>query len=268
MSVPITAEDVSSRLLNFPHDRYLYIGGFMRSVALAAGTLVLLKIVLDFKKYGPRLLPWIASLLATLVTLMTWGRGVLLTNSRANMLDAIIPTLMGVTEFCLFAILLPREQLIDQKPGTDNNMEPWYRWFLVLATHTLLAVFLVLNRIFQTNVQNDFEQTLHPLAKEYIGWMWGDIIGAAVSTVIFAAIGISLIKRAPRTKDDGKGYERRYARFAIVPILIFAFVIFMAENQRQWADDFVSSHNGKVITPEPAASPTPSANNNSQTTTR
>src|SRR2546421_715740 len=141
MSEPLNIDTVSTRLTNFPHDRYLYIGGFMRSVALAAGTLVLIKIALDFKNYRPRLLPWVAALLATMVTLLTWGRGILLTNARANVLDAIIPTLMGITEFCLFAILLPQENLSDQKPATEQKFEPWYLWFLVLAIHTLLAVF-------------------------------------------------------------------------------------------------------------------------------
>src|SRR6266487_3856601 len=99
MSSTLTVEQLQIRLSQFPHDQYLYIGGFMRSVALAAGTLVLMEILLQFRRYGVRLLPWTVAFGAILVTLTTWGRGVLLTNSRANVFDAILPILMGITEF-------------------------------------------------------------------------------------------------------------------------------------------------------------------------
>src|SRR5713101_4187506 len=98
MSSQLQLSDLASRLNNFPHDRYLYIGGFMRSVAWAAGTIVLLHILRNFPKYFPRLLPWALSFVATMLTLTTWGRGILLTNSRANKWDSFFPMFMGITE--------------------------------------------------------------------------------------------------------------------------------------------------------------------------
>lgn len=126
MSSTLTVDDIANRLTNFPHDRYLYIGGFMRSVAWAAGTIVLLRILRSDKKYWPRLLPWVGSFLATMVTLMTWGRGILLTNSSANVWDSVFPTLMGIVEFCLFAVLAPPQgpEFREEEPY-HLRVDPW-----------------------------------------------------------------------------------------------------------------------------------------------
>src|SRR6266850_4970419 len=154
MSSQLKVADLAHRLNSFPYDRYLYIGSFMRSVAWAAGTIVLLAILRNRTIYLPRLLPWIVSFLATMVTLMTWGRGVLFTNSRANLWDSILPTLMGILEFCLFAVLAPPELFGGDTSANAfdsatllgrvfNNLNAWHFWFFVLAAHSSVAVALV-----------------------------------------------------------------------------------------------------------------------------
>jgi hypothetical protein len=248
MSSPITVQEVAVRLGTFPHDNYLYIGGIMRSVAWAAGTIVLLKILLNFKKYGLRLLPWIASLLATVVTVTTWGRGVLLTNSRASLGDVFLPILMGITEFCLFAILFPRQDLDDREDDADdgdNKVKPWHFWFFAQATHALLAVLLVLNRIYNTDPVSDFDKTLQPLATEYMQWMRGDVIGASIGTVVFTLLGlltIYFVRRSQKFPERRRRYRVIGAGLVLFPIFIYSMVIYQADKQRQRTDEFVFSH--------------------------
>lgn len=229
MSSQLTLEQVASRLSNFPLDRYLYIGGFMRSVAWAAGTIVLIRILRNPTRYLPRLLPWLVSFLATMVTLMTWGRGILLTNSRANVRDSVIPTLMGIVEFCLFAILAPGEDgVLGQVPEEDRtkewlvkHLEPlrkflgnksrllrlqflfdermvtdfraWHLWFFVLGIHALLAVLLIGNRIENTLIPTDFDPRLYSLANEYMQWMLADKFGATIGTVASIISGFLML---------------------------------------------------------------------------
>ena len=223
----------------------------MRSVVWAAATIVLLAILVNYNKYKLRLLPWIASLLATMVTLMTWGRGVLLTNSKADVWDSVLPTLMGITEFCLFAILAPQlfgviapqEDNTKQKSQSDGEIEPLRYWFFVLALHAGLAVLLVLNRIYLTDKVNDFAPELQELASEYMGWMKMDVIGAGVSCIFFIGFGIwtRYLMRQHSKFPDRKRYMRIFVVLTIIPILGYAKVIWDAESQRQQTDKVVFS---------------------------
>ncbi len=239
MSSTLTVQEVANRLSQFPHDRYLYIGGFMRSVALAAGTYVLLEILLDLKRYKLRLLPWTAALLATMITLTTWGRGVLLTNSRANLFDAVLPTLMGIAEFCLFAILAPRKN--SDSVVLSRGLETWHFWPFFNAAHVGLAVLLIWNRIYNTDTVKDYVPELRPLADKYMDWMRGDRIGAGVTTVILIVIGFVTLRLARKASEHPgrKRYWRTYAVLSILPIIIYINVIRMAEDQRQQTDQYV-----------------------------
>jgi hypothetical protein len=271
MSTPMPIELVRDRLLNFPQDRYLYIGGFMRSVVWAAATIVLLEIIVNFRKHRLRLLPWVASLMATMVTLMTWGRGVLLTNSRANLWDSVLPTLMGITEFCLFAILAPRLfGVLDPSKGNgtqggsqNDKLEPWHYWFFALAAHAGLASLLVWNRMHLTDVANDFDQRLQPLALKYMGWMWMDRTGAAASCVGFTIFGLVtlLLMRKRREHSERKIYSWVFAILVLISTGIYTKVILDAEDQRNQTDEFVSSVLGKGDSPSdlPVADTQPTA---------
>ena len=270
MSAPITINDIVQRLTDFPHDRYLYIGGFMRSVAWAAGTLVLIQILRKPTRYFARILPWLVSLLATMVTLTTWGRGVLLTNSRANVWDSLLPTLMGIVEFCLFAILAPRpyfggeeeeptkdyawDWLVAKYPYLNNvqiksfrkNFRAWHLWFFVLAIHTLLAVFLTRNRLANMGVLVDCEPRLCCLAAKLKGWIENDRFGATMATTFSTLSGILMVLFLQKYKSaEGKG-KRTIFLWALLYVLLFVFPIYKlssvisdAENQRQETDNIV-----------------------------
>lgn len=201
----------------------------MRSVALAAGTIVLLEILMAGKRYWWRLLPWTIALGATLVTLETWGRGVLLTNSRADVRDALIPTLMGIMEFLMFAILAPRHTRTDEDFRIKGKVEPWHLWPFLNAVHALMAVFLVLNRIHNTDPINDFAPTLRPLASEYVGWMWNDVYGATAGFVIMTILGFLTIFFVQKDKTWSKYV---YTAFAIIPLIVYTNVIIQANAQR------------------------------------
>ncbi len=256
MSSQLTVDELAARLNSFPYDRFLYIGSFMRSVAWAAGTVVLLEIVRHRTDYLPRLLPWLVSFLATMVTLMTWGRGVLFTNSRANLGDSIFPTLMGILEFCLFAILAPPG--IFGGGGTSvgfnaatrfgrflGNLHAWHFWFFVLAAHTALAVLLVKNRIDQTDIANDFDPKLSTLANSYMNWMKADKSGAWTATKASLFFGVLMIFTIHIFKSYEKGWIHVisaivYPALFVLPILNLGRVIIDAERQRQEADYQVS----------------------------
>jgi hypothetical protein len=243
MSLPLTVDQVVQRLNNFPHDNYLYIGGFMRSVALAAGTFVLLEILLNFRRYWPRLLPWLASLLAVLVTLMTWGRGILLTNSKANIWDAVLPLLMGITEFVLFAILAPQKRY-DSEPVEYKPIQPWNYWFFAHAIHGLLAFFLVWNRISNTDVVRDFQPELRPLGAEYLQWIKLDRIGAFKGFAMFTVLGILtlLLARRVQARPPKRLHYLWCGIFCLLPLVplgIYCKVVYDAEKQRERTDQVV-----------------------------
>jgi hypothetical protein len=266
MPLLLSVDEVVRRLLTFPSDTYLYVGSFMRSVALAAGALVLLQI-LSCRKYLWRLLPWVASLLATILTLATWGRGVLLTTSRANIWDSILPLLMGIAEFCLFAILSPSEYwratAPDLAPAEGQSLAGvWRYWFFVHAVHAFLAIFLVWNRIDQTSPAADFKSALRPLALEYMGWLRADRIGAVRGVITFLLLGsltLCLATWEKKLTEKKLTTRKRYAPIAIAtalalfPILIYWGLIRQADAQRQRVDDFVSvvalSQEKKAINP-------------------
>lgn len=168
MPLPLDKDTVLNRLRDYPHDNYLYLGGIAKGVAMAVAALVLLQIFADLSDRWYKLFPWIGALAASLVSYSKWGRGVLLTNSRANTRDNILPLLLGIMEFFLFAMLI------------EDKTHPlfWRHWPLALAAHSLLAVFLVANRYISMNTTQDFDPDLQPIATELKKWMRGDMGGS------------------------------------------------------------------------------------------
>ena len=184
MPVPLTSKDVKDRLHNYPRENYVYIGTIMKGVALYFASLVILDVLrANIWQDWLKLLPWLTSLAAILVSYMTTSRGVVLTSARANIFDSVVPLLMGIAEFLLFSVL----QTSAQYPNF------WLNWFGFLSVHALLAVLLVQNRIKKT-VPDDFEEDLEPVRREFIGWLRKDLKGA--SGVCSAAFVLWLIVRA------------------------------------------------------------------------
>jgi hypothetical protein len=243
MSAPLTVEVVADRLINFPLDRYLYIGSIMRGVSLALGSYVLVEILRDWKTYWRRIFPWIGALLATMVTLTTWGRGVLLTNSSANVGDAFFPLLMGIIEFGLFAILSPQKSLKDGR--LDHELELLGTWFLVLGTHSFLAFLLVSNRILQADFVKDFEPNLRQLANELMQWMDNDRLGSSICAPLFYAVGwlVNKLSRPLQGNSRVPHWILKIILWAVtvLPIAAYVKVVWDAESQRQRIDDFIST---------------------------
>jgi|GEM_PF-3470714 len=178
MPRPVSQADLISRLHDYPKDNYLFIGSVIKGVAVGFAGLVLLQIVSSPLSEWIKLGPWIASVVVILVSYMTWGRGVILTNARANVWDTVFPLSMGIVEIFLFAMLL------DNKDHPDVQSQLVIDWLAVVGIHTLLAVGLVLNRLRLTDVDKDFTSNLKSLATQYRHWMWGDVIGASVVALV------------------------------------------------------------------------------------
>src|SRR5882672_1420407 len=121
MPLPIKKHDVAERLRNYTLNNYLYLGSIVKGIALYFATLALMQIFTEADwKRAPL---WVAPFAAILVSYMTWGRGVLVTNSRSNIADAVFPLLMGIVEFFLFGVLL----------SNKDHPHFWLNWFLFMS---------------------------------------------------------------------------------------------------------------------------------------
>lgn len=233
MPEPLQAATVLARLKDYPHDNYLAIGSIIKGIALYSAVVVGLEICHD-RRDCKRLIPWVTSLAAITVSYMTWGRGVLLTNSRANLFDSIVPFAMGLVEFALFGLLSPK-----QFPSAPGSVLPaWRNWFLALALHPALAVCLVGNRIAQTHIVEDYEQQLRPLAEQYIGWMWNDFYGASIVAVLALAVWFW-------SRREWIGEREALVASALFAVVLFS-VVYEADSQRQVIDAFLSSSSGNT----------------------
>jgi len=226
MPLPLKPSDVASRLREYSLDTYLGIGSITKGVALAAATYA------GFAIFGsgniwPRLAFWLASLVAITISYMTWGRGVLLTTARSNLLDSVFPLLMGLAEFSLFAILSP-----DKVPP---NLDQY--WFLVFSAHAVLAVALVSNRIFNTLTNEDFEKPLQPLAEKYLQWLQSDRLAAGVIALLSLAMWVSITLILPIWPD-----RTDLIQTVMALVLAIGGIVPMvgADAQRREMDEFVS----------------------------
>lgn len=237
MPAPLNREIVAERLNNYLLDNYQHIGSFMKSVIFAMGALVLFQIVTQFDNSWSRLLPWIVSLLATIVTHMSTGRGILLTNSRGNVWDSVYPLLIGIAELFLFAILSPI------KGGTlelEEQSNLWQWWFFVLAIHASLAVGLIHNRIVNTRCE-DFTSDLQDLACEYKTWMSESRKGALIAVVLATVFGFLTVFALPMLFDrSGTDYAISYGLLTVLFIVIYVDIIRTADRQRQRIDQLVN----------------------------
>ncbi|HEV2964436.1 MAG TPA: hypothetical protein VG649_21590 [Candidatus Angelobacter sp.] len=176
----LTNDEINRRLHDYARDNYLFLGNVTKGVALAIATSILLQILSDFQSEWIRITPWLTSFVGILITYMTWGIGSLLSNSRANIRDSLLPLLMGMAEFLLFGILLKY----------DKNDHPllWLNWFGCLGLHAFIGVMIIHNRIKVTDFANDFEDSA--LSNIYESWLRRNRIGAScVSIAAFIVWG-------------------------------------------------------------------------------
>lgn len=236
MPVRLDIETVNQRLLNYPRENYLYIGSFMKSVALAAATAVLLEVLGGFRVHWVRLVPWLASLLAVMVTHLTWNRGTLLTNSRSNLGDVVFPLLLGIDEFCLFGVLSIRLLARDI----------WHWWFVVVGLHAVLACALVHNRIQTISITEDFDDALRPLADRVLRWVRTDRKETMIGAVLAFGLGLVAFFLLPRWLGE-PWYSAVYALLTMPFVCLFAYVSWRADSQRQAIDEYVSRERERNI---------------------
>lgn len=223
MSKQLSRSDVAGRLINYQRDSYLNMGSVMMGVSFAAGTIVLLEILQDLPSNWARLTYWFASLMTNIVSYLTWGRGTLLANSRGNLRDSVLPLLLGVGEFLLFAILSVK---------TFVEADVWRWWFFIAAFVLICAVLITHNRLMVTKVTEDFTPDLQDLGHEMLEWIKEDRKGAWVGTFVALALFAG-------TWVWPLGNNWLSAALAVPFILIFIKVIRDAEKQRARIEEFV-----------------------------
>lgn len=224
----LTREDIASRLKNHQRDGYLYIGGFMKSVTFAAGTIVLIEILSGGVGTWIRFPLWVAALLASIVTYLTWGRGILLTNSRGNLWDSILPLLMGIVEFMLFGVLSTKTF------ASDDSIchEIWKWWFLVVALDFLIAVGITRNREKNIEVKKDFTPSLQDLGEQLLIWIQEDGNGAIKGFWYALVVGIISLF----IPEDWRWI---YSIFSLPLIWVFGKAILKAEAERHKIDEAI-----------------------------
>ena len=225
MPDPLTPEILRSRLREYPRDGYLYIGSIMKGVSLAAGTLVLLEILADLGVLWPRLVLWLTSVVAVMVTYLTSNKGILLTNSRANLGDSLLPLLVGINEFCLFAVLSPRM--------VSSSL--WRMWLIVLAVHALMGLGLVYNRYRIMKKHGTELENLEDLSKKLIDWAKTGVRNTAWGAATAFAVGSLAIFVLP-SWVTGMRYAIVYAALALPFLFILSYIAYDSDRQRQEID--------------------------------
>jgi hypothetical protein len=234
MPLPVSSEIIAERLREYPRDNYLYIGSIIKGVALGIAAIALLALLPDLRHAWPQLITWLCSLAAILVSYMTWGRGILVTNSRSNVGDTIFPLGMGILEFLLFGILWP------------DTKHPWFwlNWFAVLGIHALFAVFLTHNRLNNSVIDEDFNDDLRDLGLLMEKWIREDRIGA--SCVAGGALAFWVIVRWIVTPLAGIGWGAIVQSILAVPAIAVLIVVICKANKERMTIDKVISEKERV----------------------
>src|SRR5262245_20866578 len=105
MAQKLPADVLQNRLREYVATHYLMFTSITKGVVLNAAAYTLLAIIRDPTNVVPRLALWLASLAGALFSYVTWARGLVMTNEKYNLGDAIWPFAIGIIEILLFAIL-------------------------------------------------------------------------------------------------------------------------------------------------------------------
>lgn len=236
MPLAIRAEEIGARLRDYPYSTYIYMGSVMKGVTLSVATIALLQILTNWGKEWERFLPWVASLFAILVTYMTWGRGILVTNSRANAFDGLLPLLMGVAEFLLFAVLITDPT----HPDVESTL--WLNWCLILAMHAGLAVPLTLNRLHNSRVKEDFESSwkVQAIGKFMESGILSDLIGASFLSISAFGAWLSVRYVLTHFMHGAKVAGGLQACLAVLFATVLGGVVQKANGERVRIDKIIS----------------------------
>src|SRR6266542_6259709 len=129
MASKLTPGVVQERLREYVGEHYLLLTSVIKGVTVWIAADILIQAASDQPTMVPRLCFLAGSLGATLVSYVTWSRGVVMTNEKYNVFDAAFPLLMGLVEILLFMVLLPNKDLPDLL---------WY-WYPLIGLHAFCA---------------------------------------------------------------------------------------------------------------------------------
>jgi hypothetical protein len=254
LPLPLTTKELADRLRDYSRENYLLLANVIKGVVLGAATTTAIHMVNhpadNWQKFGA----FICSGAAALISYVTWTRGVLLTNSRSNTRDSVIPLIMGGVEVTLFAVLY-----------TDGAFPAlWQFWFFFLAMHNFLAVLLVKNRIKNTRAE-DFQDELRDLIyKEYMSWMKADVKGATAGSIVSVVFGLVTCflwwKAGQYVLFVTIGTHLGDWAMVILPLVSCSFIVYatqQATRQLREMDEKVSAKRRLVESSAPSSGLTP-----------
>jgi hypothetical protein len=172
---PLDGDTVRLRLQNISIAQYYVLNGAIKGGVLAIAGNVAFAIVREDIQRDLLICKgfvFIGSFMLIIATYVTWTRGEMFSAGRYNILDYVLPMLMGLAEFGLFLSIAPR------------TTETWniLVWYAVVSFHALMGVSIIVNRLCQT-ISADYEDDLQDIAMKYRAWLWRDLKGATALTV-------------------------------------------------------------------------------------
>jgi hypothetical protein len=176
---------VNARLTDQVGGLYTDFAGLVKGGTVVIAATVALQICtrLQIGDAIERMFYFTVSISMSLIPLITYRTGVLLSTGYVTFRDYLFPTLMGVTEIALFVVLGPDA---DKKATTISSLgfQPW--WFTAIALNALSAVGLVSARLHETH-EEDYAPALRELYRTYRGWLVSDRVGAIGVCLIAAS---------------------------------------------------------------------------------
>ena len=174
------------RIRDHTKEAYLLIYNVMKGIALANAAYTL-ACMLTKRPYWPAYILWGASMSALLVSHLTTMTGILLSTSRRNPFDTVLPFALSITEFLLFSTL---------QPEVRNHIVivTWRSWYLAYGAWSLTACLLILNRVLQTKV-SDVDPADRPLSELMCSFkkkLWENLCVAGVLALLSLGFGLLL----------------------------------------------------------------------------
>src|SRR5262245_9343284 len=122
MPSQLKPEVVRERLREYVGVHYLLLISVIKGVAIWIAADVLIQ-MWDKPSFWPRLAFVAGASGASLISYVTWARGIVMTNEKYNVFDAAFPLFMGLIEILLFMVLIPN----------DDHPYAWRHWYLLIS---------------------------------------------------------------------------------------------------------------------------------------
>jgi hypothetical protein len=180
---PLSVAELQERIALHVYAMYMNYAFLIKGGVYTVAALSLFHILTDQStsfRFG-LLVFWGASFAFSLVTFSKWSRGAAMINARANMFDVLLPIGIAIPEYLMFIV-------IDPEFGKTGSSTVWY---VIFSSHATLAFMLVLNRLQQTVIVDDYSTDMRPLPQRYVSWLRGDLFGTAIAGILSLLIFIA-----------------------------------------------------------------------------